>query len=141
MPLHPDYENLGYDIIASAFEVKKFSGRKLREKYYEAALAYELRQRGHHVMQQAPLNVKYKGLVISDPFYADLVVDNKVLIELKTLPYFAHDELRQLNTYLYLTGFKLGYLINFGTPNFCVGKIRDEYSPYRKGIYRLVNNI
>ena len=71
---------------------------------------------------------------------ADIVVDNKVIIEVKALGQMMEDEARQLLTYMKLSDIKLGYLVNFGVADFCLGKLSDRL-PYKKGIYRIVNNI
>lgn len=112
--------------------------------YYEAALAHELRLRGHKVDRQVCIPVKYKEIIIDEPYRADIVVDNKVIIELKALRYIHGDIVRQLITYLKLSGLKLGYIINFGASDFCIGSIKrwdDHTKQYEKGIYRLVNGI
>lgn len=76
-----EYHIIGNDIIASAFEVRNFVGRGLREHYYESALIWELRQRGHSVERGKIVPAFYKGIIIDNAFEADIVVDNKVIIE------------------------------------------------------------
>ena len=140
MALNQEYQALGYDIIGAAFDVLNHSGKGLREKFYEKALIYELRLKGHDVKEQVMIPVIYKNTKIDDAYMADIVVDNKVIIEVKSILKMGESECRQLITYLKLSGLKLGYLINFGAPNFKTGKIT-EALPYRHGIYRFVNEM
>ena len=140
MGLNPEYELLGNDIIGACFSVRKEVGRGLREKYYESALIWELMQRQHQVERQKEISCKYKGIIIDNACMADIVVDNKVIIEVKALGQMMEDEARQLLTYMKLSDIKLGYLVNFGVADFCLGKLSDRL-PYKKGIYRIVNNI
>ena len=140
MALNEDYITIGQDIIGASFEVMKNAGRFMRERYYEASLTYELIQRGYDVRRQVTIPALYKGIQVEDSYIADVVVDGRVIIEIKAIPYMKDEEWRQLMSYLKLSGFKLGYLINFGAKDFSVGK-SSEKSPYLKGIYRLVNNI
>lgn len=137
--LSQEYTDLGNDIIGASFEVRRISGRGLKEKFYEAALVWELRRRGHDVKRQVSVDAVYKGEIIDDSFVADIIVDNKVIIETKALKYFTEAEVRQLYTYLKLTGCSLGYLINFGAEDFRIGNLKKEEHPYVNGIYRILN--
>ena len=127
------------DIIGAAFEVRKHTGRALREKYYEAALSFELTQRGHEVKRQVTIPAIYKGEIIDDSYKADLIVNDAVIIEVKALSHMKESECRQLITYLKLSDYRIGYLINFGASDFSIGKSTDPL-PYTQGIYRYVNN-
>ena len=140
MALNPEYFQIGYDIIGAAYDVRNNVGRGLREKYYEAALCNELRKRGYEVECQVPLPAIYSGEVITDSYLADIVVDKKVIIEVKAITTMSETESRQLYTYLRMSHYKLGYLINFGSKSFKVGTPKESL-PYRNGIYRIVNNI
>ena len=134
------YNEMGYRIIGAAFDVMNHTGNGLREIYYEKALVYELRQRGFEVKEQVIIPAIYKGEQIDDAYKADIIVDDKVIIEVKAIKTMTEAESRQLITYLKLSDLKLGYLINFGSNNFIVGK-NEEPVPYRKGIYRFVNKL
>ena len=79
-----ELNRIGYDIIGAAFEVRKYCGKNLLESFYENALAYEIRNLGHCVEQQKRLPAIYKDLEIKDAFVMDLVVDSKVIVELKS---------------------------------------------------------
>lgn len=140
MALNQEYLQVGNDIIGSAFNVHNEIGTAFRESFYENALVWELRNKGHEVEQQVLLPAIYKGVEISDAYRMDLVVDKRVVIEVKAMGQMTDTEARQLITYLKLSGYKLGYLINFGARNFSTGKLSDPF-PYTHGIYRIVNNI
>lgn len=132
-----DYNGIGFDVIGAAFEVRKYCGKNLLESFYENALAYEIRNLGHCVEQQKRLPAIYKDVEIKDAYVMDLVVDNKVIIELKSQIYLTGNEIKQLNTYLYLSHFKLGYLINFSAKDFSATTSKDRL--YRdKGIIRII---
>ena len=140
MALNEEFLQIGYDIIGAAYEVRNTSGRTLREKYYRDALTWELRQKGYVVENEVLIPAIYKGVAISDAYFADIVVDNRVVIETKAIGKMMESEVRQLITYLKLSDFRLGYLINFGAHDFRVGKL-EEKVPYENGIYRIVNKI
>ena len=140
MALNEEYAQIGNDIIGAAFEVRKTVGKGLREKYYEAALAFEISNKGYDVKRQVAIPALYKGFVVDDSYQADLIVDNRVVIELKATSCMREEECRQLLTYLKLSDYKLGYLINFGAANFGIGKTKEKL-PYENGIYRFVNRL
>lgn len=140
MSLNPEYLQIGANIIGAAFNVRKESGRGLREKYYEAALTWEISQLGHNAERQKLMPCLYKGHIIGDAYASDIIVDNKVIIEVKAKTKMTVDDISQLLTYMKLSGIKLGYLINFGARDFCTEKVSNQIF-YEKGIYRLVNGI
>lgn len=140
MALSPEFTKIGYDIIGCAFEVRKAAGRGLRECYYRDALAWELQHRGYKVETESLVPALYKENKIANAFQADILVDDKVIIETKAITSMLEEETRQLITYLKLSDLKLGYLINFGAADFTNGKLSDPF-PYKKGIYRIVNGI
>jgi GxxExxY protein len=100
-------------IIGAAFEVQRVLGYGFLEKVYEAALAKELRSRGHRVVNQAEMEVTYKGEPVG-VYYADLLVDDAVICEVKALDKLAPAHEAQLLNYLKATGTKVGLLLNFG---------------------------
>lgn len=140
MSLNDKYIKIGHDIIGAAYEVRNNAGRGLREVYYEKALVYELTLRGYNVKTQVTIPVSYKGIVIDDAYKADIIVDDKVIIEIKAVGQLKETEPRQLLTYLKLTKLELGYLINFGVESFRPGKLSDPL-PYNAGFYRIINNL
>ena len=140
MALNEDYLKIGSDIIGKSFAVRNNTGIGLLESYYEKALAKELRDLGYNVARQVLVPCYYNGCLINDAYKADILVDNRVVIEVKAIRIMGETESRQILTYMRLMSFRLGYLINFGAYDFSVGKAKDEF-PYKKGIYRFVNNL
>jgi GxxExxY protein len=100
-------------IIGAAIEVHKQLGPGLLESTYESCLVYELRQMGLEVQQQLALPVLYKEVKLEAGYRIDVLVENKVIIELKSLESLADIHTAQLLTYLKLKDLKLGLLINF----------------------------
>lgn len=84
------------------------------ESVYEVIFAYELERSGLSVKRQLPVPIKYKGIKFDEGFRSDIVVENKVIIELKSVESISKAHKKQVLTYLRLTGHKLGYLLNFG---------------------------
>ena len=120
---------ISYKIIGAALELHKELGPGLLESAYESPLAYELRQCGLFVEQQIPMPLIYKEIKMECGYRLDLRVENKVIIELKSIESLAPVHFAQTLTYLKLSGCKLGLLINFNTV-----KLKD-------GIHRIVNNL
>ena len=114
------HKELTYQIIGAAFEVYKLLGYGFLEKVYENALIKELQLRGLHATDQYPIKVIYKDAEVGD-YYADILVENKVIIEIKTGEAFNPAHEAQLLNYLKATGIKVGLLINFG-PQKCEHK-------------------
>ncbi len=110
-------EELSRQIIGASIEVHKtLGGPGLLESIYESALCHELTLSGLHVQRQRPVQVIYKEVAIKDPLFIDIVVENKVLIEVRAVEKNHPVYETQVLTYLRLTGIKLGLLINFGVP-------------------------
>jgi GxxExxY protein len=101
------------EIVDAAFKVHKELGPGLLESAYEACLEHELRKRGMDVERQKPQPVHYDGIVIDVGYRIDLLVNNSIIIELKTVEQLAPIHQAQLMTYLKLSGKSLGFLINF----------------------------
>ena len=104
---------IGKSIVHSAIKVHRELGPGLLESVYEIAMAHQLRQIGLSVMRQAPVAIKYQGHRFDEGFRADLIVENKVIVELKCVDKLNNAHKKQLLTYLRLTGMKLGFLLNF----------------------------
>jgi len=100
------------EIIAAAYTVHNRLGGGFLEKVYENALAIELAQRGFSVRQQVPVPVVYEGQVVGD-YFVDLLVDDRVLCELKAVDALSRRHEAQLVNYLVATGLDTGLLINF----------------------------
>lgn len=116
-------------IVNKSFEIHKGLGPGLLESVYEDILSYELRKYGLVVSNQQSLPVIWKGIKMEQGFRADLIVENKVLVELKSVETLAPVFYKQVLTYLKITNIKLGLLINFNEP-----LLRD-------GIKRIVNGL
>ena len=116
-------------IVDTAMRVHISLGPGLVESAYEACLAYELRRRRLDVRTQVPLPVRYEGVTMELGYRADLIVDDVVLVELKAAKKVLPIHEAQLLSYLRLSGFRLGLLINF-----------HEFR-LKHGIKRLVNQL
>ncbi len=107
------HENLTHKIIASAIEVHKYLGPGLLETVYEECFCHELRLNGIQFERQKTLPISYKGLQKDDCFRIDLLVEDAVIIELKTVEKLLPVHEAQLLTYMRLSQTKLGLLVNF----------------------------
>ena len=101
------------EIIRGFYEVYNTLGYGFLESVYENALVYKLRQAGLQVSQQAPLRVHFENVIVGE-FFADLVVADTVIVELKTVDKLAAAHRRQLQNYLRATRCEVGLLLNFG---------------------------
>jgi GxxExxY protein len=116
-------------IVDSALTVHRELGPGLLETVYEVALAHELKQRGLNVQRQVPVPINYRGVVFDEAFRADIVVDEKVIVELKSVERVSEAHKKQVQTYLRLKSCKLGFLLNFGE------------ALMKRGITRVVNGL
>jgi GxxExxY protein len=105
---------IGTICVDTAISIHRELGPGLLESVYEIVLAYELNQRGLAVERQVPVSINYKRIVFAEAFRADLVIAGKVIVELKSLERIDKSHRKQLQTYLRLSGLKLGYILNFG---------------------------
>jgi GxxExxY protein len=108
-------EELTEKIIGAAIEVHRELGPGLLESSYHACLAHELELRGLTLQREIPLPVVYKGVHLDCGYRIDLIVERKVLLELKTVEKLNPVHEAQLLTYLKLSGLKVGLLINFNS--------------------------
>ena len=108
-------DDLTYKIRGAIFEVNSVLGHGFLEKIYENALMVELKKKKVKAENQVPINVKYKGEVVGE-YFADIVVENQVIIELKSIDSLQKVHEAQLLNYLKATGFKIGLLVNFIHP-------------------------
>ena len=124
-----DIEKIGKDVLDSAFAIHSRFGSGLLEKAYRIFLAAELRRLGHSVEEEKNGTVVFNGTSYEKMFRVDLLVDDAVVVELKSVsrnePVFA----KQCLTYLRLLDKRLGYVVNFGMPSL------------KDGIQRVVNNL
>ena len=105
---------IGTIVVESAITVHRELGPGLLETVYEVVLARELQDRGLNVERQVPVAIQYKDIRFDEGFRADIIVDSKVILELKSIEHVSAAHKKQVQTYLRLTGCKLGYLLNFG---------------------------
>jgi len=108
-----DYTELTGTIIGAAMEVHDYWGPGLIESIYEKSLQHELSLRNVKVRRQVKLQLKYKNLELDDDYALDLIVDGKVIVELKVVKELAPIHEAQLFTYMKLTNCEVGLLINF----------------------------
>lgn len=106
---------ISYKIIGAVIALHKNIGAGLLESAYEAALAYDLRELGLDVRQQVPMPFFYKEVKQDIGYRIDLLVENKVIVEIKSVENLAPIHFAQTLTYLKLSDVKLGLLINFNT--------------------------
>ena len=111
-----DKEKIGKDIVDSSFKIHTALGPGLLESAYEACLAYELENRGYTIERQKPQSIQYESLTIETAYRLDIVVNDSVIIELKSVEEILQVHKAQLLTYLRFSKITLGYLINFYTP-------------------------
>ena len=110
-----DINELTYQINGAIFEVNSVLGAGFMEKVYENALLVELNGRGLKSENQVPIKVKYKGKEVGD-YYADIIVEKKVIWELKAVDSLQKIHEAQLLNYLKATRYKIGLLVNFTYP-------------------------
>jgi GxxExxY protein len=116
-------------VVDAAYQIHVNLGPGLFESVYEVVLAYELKKRGLHTERQVPIPIEYEGIKFDEGFRADVIAENKLIIEIKSIEKLANVHKKQLLTYLRLTKMKLGLLINFNE-----ALIKD-------GIVRVVNGL
>ena len=116
-------------IVDAAYKIHTTTGPGLLESAYEAMLVYELKKRGLRVVSQEPIPVVYDNMKLEVGYRADVIVEDKVIVELKSVEKTAPVHKKQLLTYLKLADKRLGLLINFGQVLL------------KTGITRVVNNL
>ena len=124
-----DINKLSGEIIGAAIEVHKALGPGLLESAYEECICHELSIGGLSLERQKPLAVRYKGINLDCGYRLDVVVENAIILELKSCEKIEPIHKAQLLTYLKLSGFKLGLLLNFNV------------TLMREGIVRIVNEL
>jgi GxxExxY protein len=120
---------IGKEVVDAAVQVRRELGPGLLETVYEVVLARELERRGLAVERQLPVPIFYGGLRFEEGFRADIVVDGKVILELKPVEQLSKVHAKQVFTYLKLSGRKLGFVLNFGA------------NLMKDGIERIVNGL
>jgi len=123
-----DIEEIAREVVDCGYRVHTGLGPGLLESVYEVVLAKLLCERGLCVERQKPVPILFEGLRFEEGFRADLLVEGKLLVEIKSVEHFAPVHGKQLLTYLRLLNMPLGFLMNFGAATF------------KEGIKRIVNN-
>src|SRR5690349_7561958 len=121
--------HIGKEVVDAAVKVHRELGPGLLETVYEAVLARELQGRGLVVERQVPVPIVYGGMRFEEGFRADLLVEGKVILELKSVARLCKVHAKQLFTYQKLKGLKLGFVLNFGS------------NLMKDGIERIVNGL
>ncbi len=124
-----NHNAISSEIVDAAYKLHVALGPGLLETVYEVALAHELTKRGLRVRRQVPIPIEYDGLKFDEGFRADLLVEDLVLVELKSVEKNHPVHAKQLRTHLVLAGLKLGLVLNFG-----LERMKD-------GIVRIVNGL
>ena len=122
-------EEIGHLVIGAAIKVRSAVGPGLLESAYESCLLYELEKQKLPVRKQVLIPIRYEDLTVDNGYRVDLLVGERVVVELKVVETILSVHRAQLLSYLRLGGFKLGYLLNFH-----VALMRD-------GIVRIVNRL
>ena len=120
---------IGKCIIDVAINIHRETGPGLLETVYEVILADQLLKKGLKVERQVAIPIEYQGIKFTEGFCADLIIENKVIVELKCVERLSNSHKKQLLTYLRLTGMHLGYLLNFSE------------TLMKNGIHRTVNRL
>lgn len=121
-------KDISYDIIGCAYEVHRILGPGLLESVYQKALVQELKLRGFNVKSEVDIEINYKGINVGSDLRLDIIVNDTIIVELKSVETILPIHKKQLLTYLRLTNLQLGLLINFNT------------NLLKDGITRIVNN-
>ena len=122
-----ELNQLSYDIIGCAYQVHKKLGPGLLESTYETCLCYELQKKGIQYERQKELNINYDGILLQNAYRIDLLVENKIMLELKAVDELKPIHTAQLLTYMKLSNIHIGLLINFNTVN-----LQNEIKRYAK---------
>lgn len=120
-----------YEVRGAAMEVYNHFGPGLLESVYENAMIQELKLRGLKVMSQVPITISYKGAAIGDDLRLDLLVEDELIVELKSVEEIKDVHYKQLRTYLKLLEKSEGLLINFGEYDLKKGLRRVTLNEYR----------
>lgn len=123
-----EIERLASIVVDCGFHIHKDLGPGLLESAYELILAELIEERGLSIRRQVPVPIDYKGVVVDNAFKIDLLIDNRLIVELKSTERNAPVHAKQVLTYLRLMNLPLGLLMNFGMPTF------------KGGLQRIANN-
>ena len=119
--LSADVEAVGREVVDASIKVHRVLGPGLLESTYEHCLAHELSLRGLRVRRQVALPITFEGLRLDAGYRLDMIVSDVVVVEIKAVEAFSRLHEAQILTYLRLSGFRLGYLLNFNTTQLRLG--------------------
>ncbi len=119
--------DIGRIVVDCAVRLHMALGPGLLESVYEVLLADGLQKAGLHVSRQVPIPIEFEGVRFDEGFRADMLVEDKVILELKSVESVSKAHKKQVLTYLKLTGMELGFLLNFGE------------ATMKDGIHRIIN--
>ena len=125
----PELDEITGAIVDASLKIHRDLGPGLLESVYGAVLARLLERRGLHVERHKPVDFEYDGLAIHEGFRVDLLVEDRVVVELKSVEHLAPVHYKQLLTYLRLLRLSVGLLVNFGA------------ATLKEGLHRVVNNL
>jgi GxxExxY protein len=114
--LGDELEAKAREVVDAGFHVHRELGPGLLERVYESALVHELTSRGLSIQRQVQVPLLYKGIPLEDPLRLDLLVDGAIILEVKAVEAILAVHKAQLMSYLRLSGFRLGFLMNFNVP-------------------------
>lgn len=120
------YKDEAYKIVGILFEVHKNLGKGFSEIVYKDAIEYELNECAIPFEREKEYNIKYKNSILKHRFYADFVIDNKIILEIKTVDCFNASHYNQCLNYLKISGNKLALLANFNAPSLEYKRIVDS---------------
>jgi len=121
-----EYNKLTEKIIGCAYTVANKLGLGFLEKVYENSLLIELHKQGINAEQQVPINVYYDNIPVGD-YYADIIIENEIIVELKTVKIIDNMHIAQLLNYLKGTRRKLGLIINFSKPKVQIKRVVNNF--------------
>jgi iron complex transport system substrate-binding protein len=138
-----DIERIASIVIDTAFSIHCELGPGLLEHVYSAVLAQELESRGLRVERERVVPIVYRGVIVSEGFRLDLLVEERLIVELKSVECIHAVHLKQLLTYLRMMGLPLGLLINFGAPLLKEGlrRVVNRHDDFSSSVLRIHNQL
>lgn len=131
------YKDLTGKVLEASFEVINEMGVGFLESVYQKSLVFALQQKGLKVEFEVPLKVKFRGSIVGE-FYADILVEDKIVVELKTVKSFSNEHFAQVINYLKATGLEVGLIINFGNSKLEYRRVDNKFIPNKIDIKDLL---
>ncbi|MGX1929023.1 GxxExxY protein [Flagellimonas sp. 2504JD4-2] len=117
------YKHESYFIIGLCMDIHTELGKGFNEAVYGEALEFELKENGVPYRKEMQYPIKYKGKLLKQNYFADFVIDNKIILELKAVQMLTSSHVKQTLNYLAVSKLKLGLLINFGQDSLCYKRV------------------